>query len=587
MKKILSILTVGCALTLSSCEDWLDKYPLAQMSPETFFSNENELQAFSNTFYTIFPGDGLYNEGYDNIVKNEIAAEMRDGRTIPASGGGWTWTDLRKFNTLLEYSGNCKDTDVRNRYDAVARFFRAYFYFEKVKRFGDVPWYAKPLGSADPELKRPRDSREFVMQRMIEDIDFAIRYLPAERDLYRVTKWTALALKSRFCLFEGTFRKYHSIDGYEHDWKWYLEQAADAAEEFITNSGYSLYTATGPATSYRDLFASENAQSVEVILARDYNSALGVFHNANFYTISASYGKPGMTRKIVDSYLMADGSRFTDKAGWETMEFKQQCSNRDPRLAQTIRTPGYTRIGATTKLAPDLANSITGYHVVKFVTGTAQDAYNKSFNDLPIFRSAEVYLNFAEAKAELGTLTQEDIDLAIKPLRDRVGVANLSLTKANASPDPYLASPETGYANVTGDNKGVILEIRRERTVELLMENLRYWDIMRWKEGKRFEKPFTGLYFPGTGSYDLNNDGVDDVCIWSGSKPATSAPAVYELNKEIFLSGGDSGYIIIHTDYARSWNEERDYLYPVPTDDRVLTQGAITQNPGWNDGLNF
>ena len=70
MKKILSILTVGCALTLSSCEDWLDKYPLAQMSPETFFSNENELQAFSNTFYTIFPGDGLYNEGYDNIVKN-------------------------------------------------------------------------------------------------------------------------------------------------------------------------------------------------------------------------------------------------------------------------------------------------------------------------------------------------------------------------------------------------------------------------------------------------------------------------------------------------------------------------------------
>ena len=182
MKKILSILTVGCALTLSSCEDWLDKYPLAQMSPETFFSNENELQAFSNTFYTIFPGDGLYNEGYDNIVKNEIAAEMRDGRTIPASGGGWTWTDLRKFNTLLEYSGNCKDTDIRNRYDAVARFFRAYFYFEKVKRFGDVPWYAKPLGSADPELKRPRDSREFVMQRMIEDIDFAIRYLPDEMD---------------------------------------------------------------------------------------------------------------------------------------------------------------------------------------------------------------------------------------------------------------------------------------------------------------------------------------------------------------------------------------------------------------------
>ncbi len=203
------------------------------------------------------------------------------------------------------------------------------------------------------------------------------------------------------------------------------------------------------------------------------------------------------------------------------------------------------------------------------------------------YRAAEVLLNYAEAKAELGTLTQADIELSINPLRERAGVADLSLAEANAHPDPYLASAETGYANVTGDNKGVILEIRRERTVELLMENLRYWDIMRWKEGKRFEKPFKGLYFPGTGSYDLNGDGVDDVCIWSGSKPATSAATVYELNKEIFLSEGDRGNIVIHTDYVRTWDEERDYLYPVPTDDRVLTQGAITQNPGWKDGLNF
>lgn len=129
-----------------------------------------------------------------------------------------------------------------------------------------------PSGSADPELKRPRDSREFVMQRMIEDIDFAIRYLPAERDLYRVTKWTALALKSRFCLFEGTFRKYHSIDGYEHDWKWYLEQAADAAEEFITNSGYSLYTgdrsrppATATCSPRRTRRASRSSSPATII----------------------------------------------------------------------------------------------------------------------------------------------------------------------------------------------------------------------------------------------------------------------------------------------------------------------------------
>ena len=367
MKKILLILAAGCTMALVSCEEWLDKYPLAQMSPETFFSNENELQAFSNKFYTVFPSDGLYNEYWDNIIHNDLPQEMRGGRTIPASGGGWTWTDLRDINTLLEYSVNCKDLDVRNHYDALARFFRAYFYFEKIKRFGDVPWYAKPIGSADAELNRPRDSREYVMQRMIEDIDFAIRYLPAKHDLYRITKWTALALKSRFCLFEGTFRKYHDIDLPENDWKYYLSLSAKASEEFITNSGYGLYTSGSTQTAYRDLFVSEDAQQIEVVLARDYNKGLSVFHNSTFYSLNTSYGRPGLTRKIVASYLMADGTRFTDKAGWETMEFRDECRNRDPRLAQSIRTPGYTRINSTKVEVPSLSTCMTGYQPIKFV----------------------------------------------------------------------------------------------------------------------------------------------------------------------------------------------------------------------------
>ena len=270
------------------------------------------------------------------------------------------------------------------------------------------------------------------------------------------------------------------------------------------------------------------------------------------------------------------------------MEFKQQCSNRDPRLAQTIRTPGYTRIGATTKLAPDLANSITGYHVVKFVTGTAQDAYNKSFNDLPIFRSAEVYLNFAEAKAELGTLTQEDINLSVKRLRDRVGMSNLILDDANADPDPYLSAAKTGYPNVTGANKGVILEIRRERTIELAMEGFRYYDIMRWKEGKTFEQPLLGLYIPAKGEYDIDGDGTPDVYFATkGETPSTTAKLTLVIDQDILFSDGDHGYISPHKNNPGIWDETRDYFYPIPTDDRSLTGGALTQNPGWNDGLNF
>lgn len=583
MKKYILYLLAGVAACgLNSCEDALDRFPKDRLSPDEFFHTEEECQLYTNDFYTIFPAAGtIYGETADIIAKTTLTSEVLGNRTIPAKADSWKWEKLRDINFFLQYASNCTDEHVRLQYEGVARFFRAYFYFEKVKYYGDVPWVDRPIASDDQELYKGRDSREMVMQKVIGDLDFAIANLPAEKSVYRVTRWTALALKSRVCLFEGTFRKYHGLEGYES----YLSACETASKRFMTESGYSVYTSG--TTPYLSLFSSLKAIDTEIVLARAYNTAIGLKHDVNGYLTSITMGRPGLLKNIANMYLMKDGTPFTAQPGWETMQLPDESKNRDGRFAQTVRTPGYKRIDDTALSAPNLAATMTGYQLVKYLQAAKYDSYNASTSDMPLFRAAEVMLNYAEAKAELGTLTQADIDLAIKPLRDRAGVVNLSLEAANAAPDPYLASAETGYANVTGDNKGVILEIRRERTVELLMENLRYWDIMRWKEGKRFEKPFTGLYFPGTGSYDLNGDGVDDICIWSGSKPSTSAPVVYELGKEIFLSGGESGYVIVHTDYTRTWNEARDYLYPVPTDDRVLTQGAISQNPGWNDGLNF
>ena len=583
MKKYILYLLAGVAACgLNSCEDALDRFPKDRLSPDEFFHTEEECQLYTNDFYTIFPSAGaIYGETADIIAKTTLTSEVLGNRTVPAKADSWKWEKLRDINFFLQYSSNCTDEHVRLQYEGVARFFRAYFYFEKVKYYGDVPWVDRPIASDDQELYKGRDSREMVMQKVIGDLDFAIANLPAEKSVYRVTRWTALALKSRVCLFEGTFRKYHGLEGYES----YLSACETASKRFMTESGYSVYTSG--TTPYLNLFSSLKAIDTEIVLARAYNTAIGLKHDVNGYLTSITMGRPGLLKNIANMYLMKDGTPFTAQPGWETMQLPDESKNRDGRFAQTVRTPGYKRIDDTALSAPNLAATMTGYQLVKYLQAAKYDSYNASTSDMPLFRAAEVLLNYAEAKAELGTLTQGDIDLSIKPLRDRAGVVNLSLEAANAAPDPYLASAETGYANVTGDNKGVILEIRRERTVELLMESLRYWDIMRWKEGKRFEKPFTGLYFPGTGSYDLNGDGVDDICIWSGSKPSTSAPVVYELGKEIFLSGGESGYVIVHTDYTRTWNEARDYLYPVPTDDRVLTQGAITQNPGWNDGLNF
>lgn len=581
MKK--SILMVAMASLLAvSCD--LDKLPLSNLSPDSFFSTRSELDAFANDFYTNFPGTSVYEEESDLIIKNNRSDWMRDGRSVPGSGGGWTWTALRDFNTLIEMSSNCQDENVRNEYIGVARFFRAWFYFEKVKRFGNVPWYDRQLGSSDKDLYKPRDSRELVMSNVVEDLDFAIANLPVKRSVYKVTKWTALALKSRACLFEGTFRKYHGINLDGHTAEWYLEQAAAAGEEFIATSGYSVYTGGGVENSYRDLFASTDAIGTEIILARDYDRSLSIKHNGTYYTLG-NYGNPGMTRKMFCSYLMKDGTRFTDKEGYATMTFVEETKNRDPRLSQSIRTPGYKRIGSDKALAPDFGHTETGYMLTKYMQGVDEDVdmYGASFNDLPLFRSAEVYLNFAEAKAELGTLTQSDLDRSIKLLRDRVGMPNIDLAAANASPDPYLMAEDTGYPNVTGANAGVILEIRRERTVELFDENFRFYDLVRWKNGQAITHKFLGMYFPAPGAYDLDGDGTYDVCFYTDDVPSGLPTNVVKckIGERVYFTEGDHGYVDVTPNLPGLWNEERDYFYPIPTDELTLNPN-LEQNPLWS-----
>ena len=581
---IINALFLSAAIACISCEDMLDYQPKDRLSPDTYFRTETDCELWTNNYYTVFPSaEGIYSEPYDVIVRDVLADEISGVRKPMPTDGNWNWKKLREMNFFLSRASQVEDESVRLEYEGLTRFFRAYFYFEKVKRYGDVPWVDRPLGSDEEELYKGRDSRESVMEKVMEDVDFAIANLPEVQNVYRVTRWTARALKSRIALFEGTFRKYHGLDGYEE----FLQACVNASEPFLTGP-YSIYTSG--STPYQDLFTSQNAIGTEIILARAYTSAIsGMTHDVNGHLTGATMGRPGMTRNVVNMYLMRDGSRYTDQTDYATKTFVEECKNRDLRMAQTLRTPGYKRIGGSKELAPDLSRSTTGYQLIKYLTEEKYDANKASTNDMPLFRLAEVLLNYAEAKAELGTLKQADLDNTIRPLRARAGLPDLDMEEANANPDPYLSSAETGYANVTGANKGVILEIRRERTLETPMEGLRYWDIMRWKEGKRFEKPIEGLYFPGTGEYDLDGNGSVDVCIYDTEKaPGNSADVLYlKLGLDIVLSGETSGNVLAHSTQQRTWNEERDYLYPIPTDDRVLTQGAISQNPGWNDGLPF
>ena len=569
-------------LLISGC-DLLVREPQDRLSPESFFRTETECRLFSNEFYTLLPST-IYSETADVICVSTLSDEVTGMRTVPATSSAWNWDKLRDINFFLEHLHQCEDADVRAEYEALAKFFRAFFYFEKVKRFGDVPWVDHTISADSDELYMGRTPRKEVMSHVLDDINYAIQYLPSEKSTYRINKWAALAIKSRIFLFEGTFRKYHGLG----DWEDCLAEAVSAADVFMKTSPYSLVT--DGDTPYLDLFNQDifPESHQEIVLGRAYSTNLKLNHNSNNYFTATTMGRPGLMKDIVNQYLMTDGSRFTSRSGYDRLEFSEEVKGRDARLAQTIRTPGYYRKGDEfmTSVAPNMNACETGYQIIKFVSESQYDDYNAAESDIPLIRAAEVYLNYAEAKAELGPVAQSDLDVSVNLLRQRAGVSPLNLTAANNTPDQYLTSPKTGYVNVSGSNAGVILEIRRERTIELICEGHRYWDIMRWKEGWRFTREFTGMYISGAQNYDFDGDGQDDFCVYEGNvEPDSKIPAKASISS-LNLTDISSGNIVRHTTYERVWREDRDYLYPIPTDDIELTNGAIKQNPNWNDGMN-
>lgn len=588
-KVILLFAVVGC---FWSC-DGLDEFPKDELSPDSFFRTKSELELYTNQFYSLMPSVqadyNWYLEQGEHIVTPTLSREIQGARIIPTNAGdvGWTWTVLRKINYYLQNSYRCEDVKAKDHYDGVAYFFRAYFYYNMMVKFGDLPWYDKPIASDDKEmLRKPRDSREFVMKKILEDLDLAIQLLPDSRNSYTVNKWTAFALKARACLFEGTFRKYHAGTVFNKaslPYEELLMEGANAAKEVFSKSGHSLYNVG--QEPYRDLFATLEAREDEYIWCRRCSESVSIKNNANGW---ANTRAVGFTKRFVNLYLNADGSRFTDKDGYATMSYVDECKDRDPRMSQTVYCPGYIQKGETKSYKTDLTRCPTGYKYIKYVMDVKYNTWDASLVPLPIFRLGEMYLIYAECLAELGSLTQEDLDISVNKLRDRVGMPHLNLTEANASPDPYLMSEETGYPNVAKcANTGVILEIRRERMIELVLEGLHYSDILRWKEGKVYEKPFYGQYFPGPGKYDLTGDGKADVALYTDQKPGGLGLTFLKIGTDIILSEGDKGYMLVHGGDAlkRTWTEDKDYLYAIPINERLLSGMALTQNPGWNDGL--
>ena len=619
MKKIYYILTaVLAASTFISCEGFLTKTPETALSPSSFFKTASDLELWTNKFYNDVLEDTDIAETYsDDMMGTSLSAVQKGTRT--SSSKSWstpsvgndgyissngTFTPLMNINYFLENSSNCPDEATREKYNGVAYFFRAYFYFKMVRQYGDMPWYDYVIGSSDKEsLNKPRDSRGYVMMKVLEDCDKAYERLPeawGSGPLFHVSKNAALALKSRAALFEGTFRKYHAGSAFvpqdketygdvEISSEWFLTQAYKAAEALIGKK--SLYTGntmgiSGKATnaSYREFFVLEDADPSETIMARAYKSdeSIAIRHGIQF---DYKNGKRSATQRFVNHYLKNDGTPYTE-AELATMQYAAQFKGRDPRLAQTIQGPGYIAIEESAPEQLSWERTVSGYRVIKFISSAAHEGATTSTSDFALFRYAEVLLNYAEAKAELGILTDADVALAIDPLRARVGVAKMQTVPTTV--DPLM---EKYYPNAKGAQKAAILEIRRERTVELCFEGFRQWDLLRWKEGKWMTPSsttgFQGLYFPGLGEYDLDGDGKMDVCLYQGTKPSTTAPEanIIEVAGNWSLTNGTSGNLTYYKAENYQWDEEKDYLWPIPEDQRQITGGALSQNPGWTDGM--
>jgi len=580
-------------LLAPSCKkDLMDRYPQTSVPPELFFKTEEDLSIYINGLLTI-PGRGNYTSDQDTDDKAttgamEIKSIMTGSPSSQNITSGWSWGRLRNINYFLDNYNKAQVSEtVKNHYAGLARFYRALFYIDKVKRYSDVPWYSKTLNPGDTvDLYKPRDPRALVMENAMADLAFAAANVRESVPTGTPNVWVVKLLLARTALYEGTYRKYHTELGLASTANTLLQSAAQVSEEIMNSGKFLLHS------SYQGLF--NNASLVgnkEVLLASIYDQDLkrsGSNSNILDYEMSPS-------RELVQTYLMKDGSRFTDQPGYQTFGFVQEFQNRDPRLSVALIYPGF--VMATNAPNPKpyiqrLNKNFTGYHQLKgYINST--DSKVIADVDFPAYRYAEVLLTFAEAKAELGSLTQTDLNKSVNLIRSRATMPPLDLAMANGNPDPVSAAK---YSNVTGANQGVILEIRREKRVEFAMEGYRFDDLMRWGAGKELAKIPEGMYFPGLGNFDLTGDGVPDIKLVDKGTviPSESLKETNSLGDKlvyyktgnfgedvtVYLKNGTAGGATVTEITTRKFLEPKYYYRPIPFN-QVTLNPALKQIFDW------
>ncbi len=609
MKRILYItVCLAVALTSVSCEKFFDRVPEDKFAANAFFKTENDLILYTNGLIntgtqsatSITMGDDLYT---DFCATRDSKKLYEAGYHNPGIATGWAysnWGFLRQIAYMLENMENAKENvapEKYNHYEGVARFWRAHATYNKVKSFGDCYFIDHVVSPSDSTLLYgPRQDREYIVHRIIEDLDFAVEYcltsganVHTDGRIY-INKYVALALGARILLHEGTFRKYHTVNPstgkpwnneYETSEE-IIEKAYNYAKQLVESNAFKLHG------NFREIFTSKSLVTDEVIWGLTCSAELSVSHNTTYPFCSTTSGKLySPTKDYVRMFLNTDGTPARPD-----LSVTEEFNNRDKRLAATVLAPGQKRqnqSGADMDFAPDFTWTATGYLWMKWLmTDYAAMTLSSgtSYNSIPYLRYAETLLIYAEAAAELGKMDAALWDSTIGEIRrTHGGVTSIYPGDAAYREDVLLRDYYTrGLAHADAGISNILLEIRRERATELMMEGSSHHDdLIRWNIGDLIERRYNGNAWRGI---YLSEAEVKNGWTFNGKKytvsttkntSETNIKLTSAVSQGFTLTDGDSGYLLYH--YNVTW-EDKMYVMPIPTT-AINVNPNLGQNEGW------
>lgn len=572
MKKrifLYSALLAG-SLTLPGCTDMLDKEPLDKFADNsTFWNNPGSVEGYAASFYNLFTGYGNGGGSGDFYFKTLTDDQVSKGFdnwkyiNVPSDDSNWsaTWDEIRRANAMiesLESKADAMDQNTKNHWIGVARLMRGWQYWDLVRKFGNCTWLDHVPDIDDPLLFAEREDRDGIMDKVLEDLNFACNNI---EDVNSQTTWSrnmANAMKAHICLWEGTFRKYRTQEenGKPADLEGanrFLQACVDACQAVMPD-----YTLGTDITSYRATYNSETlAGNSEIIFYKEYKKDYFGHSTINYTCTSTQLD--GISKDAFDSFLFLDGKianntsydptdagvmKYSNSDGALHLNIQSLLEVRDQRLGQIIDSVLCYKDHAWQRIAGGVPmTSSTGYGICKFDNVAIDKNYRElggdNYTSAPLYWLSVIYLNYAEAKAELGTITNEDLNNTINKLKARAGLPPITIDVADAGDNDMGVKP-------------LIWEIRRERRCELMLDNdFRYWDLIRWHQLDKLDT-------------NVNPD------------IRLGANFINDPECGLTLEGN---YVNGYGDQKRIF-DKKHYLYPIPSGQITLNKN-LGQNPGW------